>query len=161
MYERNWGKAIVDQRIADDPGPINAIDFGPVRRWVNLYRTPEAGQDGTKIVTKNEVDQVLGLTAASNGNRWVLRELHIWVAPNVVSTHFSALLILPVDTTNGLVGGQFTDIAPYGEFVKFRVKYNGEGYVSTNTDSIQSPVFSIGGSQKWNAQVYGHFETYD
>jgi len=161
MYERNWGKATVDQGLPDDPGPINAIDFGPVRRWVSLYRTPEEGQDGTKIVNKNAVDQVLGLTSASNANRWVLRELHIWIAPNVVSTHFSALLILPADTANGMVGGSWTDIAPWGEFVKFRVRFHGEGFVSTNTDSIQNPVFSIGGSQKWNAQVYGHFETFD
>lgn len=160
-YNTNWGKAVVNQSLADDPGPINALEFAPVKRWISVYRSPEAGEDGTKIIMKSAIDTALGLTVAQNNNRWVLRTLHIWIAPNSVSTHFSGLLILGVDATNGVVGGTYTDIAPYGEFVKFQVKYNGEGFISTNTDSLGQVIFSIGGSAKWNAQVYGHFETYD
>ena len=159
-YDRDWGDAIVDQQLSDDPGPINAGTFQPVKRWIVVYRTTPGGLDGTHNITVGDIrDAITGTTATPNP--FIIRQLHIWIAPNAVSTHFSGLLLTKDDEDNGILGGQYSDIAPYGEFVKFRVRFRGEGYVVGSAQPRTKEVISIGGSQKWNGVVYAQVETYD
>ena len=63
-YDRDWGDAIVDQQLSDDPGPINAGTFQPVKRWIVVYRTTPGGLDGTHNITVGDIrDAITGTTA--------------------------------------------------------------------------------------------------
>lgn len=159
-YDRDWGDAIVDQQLADDPGPINIGQFHPVKRWIAVYRTEEGGIDGSHDIIVRAFRSAISV-ATANPTPFIIRKLHIWLAPNTVNTHFSGLLITKDDVDNGILGGQYSDIAPYGEFVKFRVKFRGEGYVSSSNDADSKVIFTIGGSAKWNGVVYALVECYD
>lgn len=159
-YDRDWGDAIIDQQLADDPSPINGGLFHPVKRWIVVYRTAEAGVDGSHTITVREIREAIG-SGTANPNPFIINKLHIWIAPHDVNTHFSGLLITKDDEDNGILGGQYSDIAPYGEFVKFRVTFRGEGYVTGASASATKEVITLGGSAKWNAVVYAQVQTYD
>ena len=160
IYDRDWGDACVDQRLPDDPAPINSAGFSPVKRWIVLYRTREDGIDGTHNITVSDVRSAITSVTAT-GIGFIIRQLHIWLAPHAVSTHFSGLLFTKDDADNGILGGRYSDIAPYGEFVKFRIVYKGEGYVVSATDPGTKELISLGGSEKWNGLVYAQLETFD
>lgn len=159
-YDRNWGDALIDQRLADDPPPINGGAFHPVKRWMVVYRTAETGLDGTHVITVKDIRDSIVAGSITNAP-FIIKQLHIWIAPNAVNTHFSGLLITKDDEDNGILGGQYSDIAPYGEFVKFRVVYRGEGFVTSSSVAGTKEVIAIGGSAKWNGVVYAQVETYD
>lgn len=161
IYDRDWGELMVDQTLPDDPGPIDSGAFKPVKRWIVLYRTAEAGIDGTHDVTVNDVRVAINGAGTAVSNPFIIKAMHIWIAPNAVNTHFSGVLYTKDDADNGILGGQYSDIAPYGEFVKFRVSFRGEGYVAAGSESAAKVVFALGGSAKWNAVVYAQVETYD
>lgn len=161
MYDRDWGDAIVDQNLPNDPGPINSGNFKPVTRWIVLYRTAEAGVDGTHQITVNDVRTAITGAGTATANPFIIKEMHVWIAPNAINTHFSGLLITFDDADNGILGGQYSDIATLTELVKFRVKYRGEGYVTAGNESATKVVLAIGGSAKWNGLVYAQVETYD
>lgn len=159
-YDADWGETIVTQDLDDDPGPINGGAFYPITRWIVLYRTAESGIDGTHNVTVSDIRTVLG-PQTTIVNNWILKKLHIWVAPNTVSTHFSGVLYTKDDPNNGILGGVYSDVAPYGEFVKFAVSFPGEGFISDSTDAATKQVFGLGGSEKWNAVVYAKISVYN
>ena len=91
VYDRDWGDAIVDQDLADDPPPINGGLFHPIKRWIVVYRTAEPGVDGTHNITISDFRNAIS-TATQFPQPFILRKLHIWLAPNAVNTHFSAPL---------------------------------------------------------------------
>jgi hypothetical protein len=160
-YDRDWGDTIVDQVLARDPGPINSGSFKPVKRWVDMYRTAEGGLDGTYYLTVGEARTALAGSGTSTFSSFIIKELHIWLAPNTVSTHFSGILFTQDDPDNGILAGEYSDIAPYGEFVRFRVRFPGEGFICSVTDTTGKKIVGIGGSAKWNGVIYGCVETYD
>lgn len=160
-YDADWGETIVSQDLADDPGPINSGTFYPVDRWMVLFRSIEAGQDGTQNITISDVRTAINSQTASSLNNFIIKEFHIWLAPKTVSTHFSGVLYTKDDQENGILGGQYSDIAPYGEFVKFKVRFPGEGIVSSTTDAGTKQVLGLGGSEKWNGIVYTRIVLYN
>lgn len=160
-YDRDWGDLLVDQALPDDPGPIDSGAFKPVKRWIVLYRTAEGGIDGTHDITVNDVRVAINGAGTAVSNPFIIKCLHIWLAPNAVNTHFSGVLYTKDDADNGILGGQYSDLAPYGKFVKFRVNFRGEGYVTAGSESATKVVFALGGSAKWNGVVYAQVETYD
>jgi len=160
-YDVDWGRIIVDQALADDPGPIDSASFKPTKRWLVFYRAPEAGVDGTKNLTVTDMRTAISGSGASTIQQFIVHEYHVWIAPEVVSTHFSGVLYTQDDEANGLLGGRYSDIAPYGEFVKFRVRNIGEGQVVDQTTSGTQVLLGLGGSQKWHAVVYAHVSMFD
>lgn len=160
-FDHNWGRCIVDQGLADDPGPINSGNFKPTKRWIVVYRTAEAGVDGTHTIITSDVRAAIAGQGTTVSAPFIIHRLDIWLAPTTVNTHFSGVIITKDDEANGILGGQYTDIAPYGEFVKFRVRYPGEGYVDGSTTAGTKEVIGLGGSAKWNGVVYALIETYD
>jgi hypothetical protein len=126
-----------------------------------LYRTAEAGIDGTYNLTVSEVRTALAGSGTSFFNSFIIKELHIWLAPNTVNTHFSGILFTQDDPDNGILAGEYSDIAPYGEFVRFRVRFPGEGFICSTTDTTGKKIVGIGGSAKWNGVIYGCVVTYD
>jgi len=161
QYEHNWGDCIVDQVLPDDPGPIVSGTFKPVTRWCVIYRTAEAGIDGTHTITVSDVRTAVAGQGTTVSAPFILKELHVWLAPNAPNTHFSGIIITKDDAENGILGGQYSDIAPWGEFCKFRVRYPGEGQVKGSTTAGTQEVLGLGGSTKWNGVVYALIETYD
>jgi len=160
-YSHNWGECIVDNALPDDPGPINSGTFKPVRRWLVLYRTPEAGVDGTVNLTVADVRTALSGQGTTLDSAFIIKHLHVWIAPNTVSTHFSGVLYTKDDAENGILGGQYSDVAPFGDFVKFKVRFPGEGSVASAATSSTKQVIGLGGSTKWNGLIYAEVETYD
>jgi len=153
-YDVDWGKCRVDQRLADDPGPVNSGNFFPVKRWIVLYRSPEAGVDGTHNITVTNVRTAISGSGSTGITDFIIHRFHVWLAPNTVNTHFSGVIYTKDDEANGILGGQYTDIAPYGEFVKFGIQYQDEGLVCDSTTSGNQEVLGLGGSAKWNGVVY-------
>jgi len=160
-YDVDWGETVVDQGLADDPGPINSGNFKPVRRWLVAFRSPEAGNDGTTSVTVTSLRTAISGSGSSVIQQFIVHSYHVWLAPNTVSTHFSGVLFTQDDEANGLLGGQYSDIAPWGEFVKFRVRFRGEGQVCDATTSGNQVLLAVGGSQKYNALVYALVSCYN
>lgn len=160
-YDRDWGDTIVDQRLSDDPGPINSGRFKPVKRWLVAYRTQESGADGTVNVTVTNIRTAISGTGSTTIQQFIVHEYHVWIAPNTPSTHFSGVLFTKDDEANGILGGQYSDIAPWGEFVKFRVRFKGEGQVCDATTSGNQELIGLGGSEKWNGLIYALVSTYD
>lgn len=160
-YDRDWGDALVDQALPDDPGPIDSGTFKPTKRWIVLYRTAENGIDGTHEIKVSDARAAIGGAGTAVFNPFIIKSMHIWMAPNEVNTHFSGILYTKDDADNGILGGQYSDIAPYGEFVKFRLMYRGEGYVAAGSESATKVIIALGGSAKWNGVIYAQVETYD
>jgi len=161
QYDHNWGDCIVDQALPDDPGPIVSGSFKPVTRWCVVYRTAEGGQDGTHTIIVSDIRSAISGQGTTVSAPFIIKEMHVWLAPNVVNTHFSGVLYTKDDAENGILAGQYSDIAPYGEFCKFRVRYPGEGQVKGSTTAGTQEVLGLGGSAKWNGVVYALVETYD
>lgn len=161
IYDTDWGDCMVDQILPDDPGPINSGTFKPVTRWIVLYRTPEAGQDGTHEILVSDVRAALTGAGTSGVSSFIIKEMHVWVAPNAINTHFSAVLYTQDDEANGILGGSYSDIASLTKMCKFRVMYRGEGMVKQSTDSASVKVLALGGSAKWNGIVYAKIQCYD
>jgi len=160
-YSHNWGDCLVDNALPDDPGPINSGTFKPVRRWLVLYRTAEAGVDGTVNLTVTDVRTALNGQGTTLDASFIIKQLHVWIAPNVASTHFSGVLYTKDDAENGILGGQYSDVAPIFDFVKFRVRFPGEGSVASAATAGTKQVIGLGGSAKWNGLIYAEVETYD
>jgi len=160
-YDVDWGETVVDQGLADDPGPINSGNFKPVRRWLVAFRSPESGNSGTTSLTVTTLRTAISGSGSSTIQQFIVHSYHVWLAPNTVNTHFSGVLFTQDDEANGLLGGQYSDIAPYGEFVKFRVRFRGEGQVCDATTSGNQVLLAFGGSATYNAVVYAHVSCYD
>jgi len=160
-YDVDWGETVVDQGLSDDPPPINSGRFKPVKRWLVFYRAPESGVDGTKNLTVTDMRTSISGSGATTIQQFIVHEYNIWLAPLAVSTHFTGVLYTQDDQANGILGGQYSDIAPYGEFVKFRVRFKGEGQVVDQTTSGTQVLVGVGGSSTWHANIYALVSMYD